>query len=203
MNCIALEQVPVEDKSMEDITTLLSAAADGDTEAAHKLMPRIYDELKRIASSKMSHEQVGHSLDATALVHEAYIRLIGNDGSYKWDNRAHFFASAAEAMRRILVENARRKSRMKRGGQHKRVDLAGCNIYVSAPHADVLATHEALDRLELEDELGAKIVKLRFFAGFSVEEAANTLGLSRAAGFRHWKFSRAWLQRELSLTTDD
>lgn len=182
---------------MKDITTILSAAADGDPSAARELLPLVYEQLRRLANQKMSHEQAGQTLNATALVHEAYMRLVGPDGGPNWDNRGHFFAAAAEAMRRILVENARRKSRHKHGGGRNRVELDKCDISITAKPEEVLAVNESLDRLALEDKLSAEIVKLRYFAGLSVEEAANALELSRANAYRHWKFARAWLQCEL------
>ncbi len=179
---------------MKDITTIMSAAAEGDPEAARELLPLVYEELRRLANQKMTREQAGQTLNATALVHEAYMRLVGPDGGPNWDNRGHFFAAAAESMRRILVENARRKSRHKHGGGRNRVDLEDCEISVTAKPHEVLAVHEALDRLAEEDSVGAELVKLRYFAGLSVEEAGNALNLSRANAYRVWKFSRAWLQ---------
>ena len=188
---------------MKDITTILSAAADGDSGAASKLLPMVYEELRRLANQKMSHERPGQTLNATALVHEAYIRLLGPDGGPNWDNRGHFFAAAAEAMRRILVENARRKSRQKHGGGRNRVELEKCEISMTAKPHEVLAVNEAMDRLAEEDETGAEIVKLRYFAGLSVEEAGKALDLSRANAYRHWKFARAWLQCELQDSPDE
>ena len=182
---------------MKDITTILSAAAEGDSGAASQLLPLVYEELRQLANQKMSREKAGQTLNATALVHEAYMRLVGPDGGPNWDNRGHFFAAAAEAMRRILVENARRKSRHKHGGGRHRVELEKCDISMTAKPHEVLAVNEAVDRLAEEDELAAEIVKLRYFAGLSVEEAGNALELSRANAYRHWKFARAWLQFEL------
>ena len=203
--------VSVEEPSaMKDITTILSAAAEGDSGAARELLPLVYEELRRLANKKMDREKAGQTLNATALVHEAYMRLVGPDGGPNWDNRGHFFAAAAEAMRRILVENARRKGRIKHGGGRNRVDLEKCEISMTAKPHEVLAVNEALERLAAEDQVGAEIVKLRYFAGLSVEQAAHALELSRANAYRHWKFARAWLQCELkdelpeqSESTDD
>lgn len=183
---------------MNDLTRILAAAAAGDSNAAAELLPRVYQELKRMAAAKMRREKAGHTLDATALVHEAYLRLLDNQTAPSFDNRAHFFATAAEAMRRILVENARRKSRLKHGGNYQRVELTSPQVSPGADPGEVLAIHEALDRLAAEDDLGAQIVKLRYFAGLSVEEAGEALGLSRASAYRHWKYARAWLQCELA-----
>jgi RNA polymerase sigma factor (TIGR02999 family) len=195
---MSISDVQFEEPSqMKDITTILSAAAEGDSGAAGELLPLVYEELRRLASQKMAREKAGQTLNATALVHEAYMRLVGPDGGPNWDNRGHFFAAAAESMRRILVENARKKSRHKHGGGRNRVDLEKCDVSLNAKPHEVLAVHEALDRLTIEDETGAEIVKLRYFAGLSVEEAGNALELSRANAYRHWKFARAWLQCEL------
>lgn len=183
---------------MKDITTILSAAADGDPSAARELLPLVYHELRQLAGHKISREKGGHTLNATALVHEAYMRLVGPDGGPAWENRGHFFAAAAEAMRRILVESARRKSRLKHGGDRERVELEDCEISMTAEPHEVLAVDEALERLAAEDNMGAEMVKLRYFAGLSVEEAGKALGLSRASAYRHWTFARAWLQCDLS-----
>lgn len=182
---------------MSEVTRILSAAADGDPSAARELLPLVYDELRQLAARKMAHEQPGQTLDATALVHEAYLRLVGSDGEAQWDNRGHFFAAAAEAMRRVLVENARRKTRLKHGGDRRRVEIEKCQISMVAKPHEVLAIDEALDRLREEDETAAEIVKLRYFVGLSIEEAAGAIGLSRANAYRHWSFARAWLQCEL------
>ena len=185
-----------------DLTKMISAARVGDLTAANELLEHVYAELKRIANSKMVNERVGHSLNATALVHEAYMRMVGREGQHNWKNRAHFFAVAAESMRRILVENARRRTRLKRGGEFVRVELSAHDESVSAKPEDVLAIDDAIGKLADEDKIGAEIVKLRYFAGLSVEEAAEALGLSRAKAYRHWKFTRAWLQCELSEDDD-
>ena len=181
----------------KDLANIMSAAADGDSGAAQELLPLVYEELRRLANQKMAREKTGQTLNATALVHEAYMRLVGPNSGPHWDNRGHFFAAAVESMRRILVENARRKARYKHGGERNRVDLDNCDIAMTAKPHEVLAINEALDRLSEEDQLAGEIVKLRYFAGLSVEEAGKALELSRANAYRHWKFARAWLQVEL------
>ena len=182
---------------MSDVTKLLAAAADGDPSATNQLLPLVYRELRQLAAQKMAMEQPGQTLDATALVHEAYLRLVGSDAAAQWENRGHFFAAAAEAMRRVLVENARRKSRLKHGGERLRVEIDKCDISMIAKPHEVLVIDEALDRLGEEDATAAELIKLRYFAGLSVEEAAGAIGLSRANAYRYWKFARAWLQCEL------
>jgi RNA polymerase sigma factor (TIGR02999 family) len=177
---------------MTDVSRLLEAAASGDEQAASKLLPLVYDELRKLAAAKMANEKRGQTLDATALVHEAYLRLVGN-GSPQFANRAHFFAAAAEAMRRILIENARRKQRDKRGGDRDRVDFEVITISAAGPDLDLLALDEALDALAAEDTRKASLVKLRFFAGLSIEEAADALGIARATASRDWTYARAWL----------
>ena len=179
------------------ITTILSAAADGDSGIASQLLPLVYEELRQLANQKMSREKAGQTLNATALVHEAYMRLVGPDGGPNWDNRGHFFAAAAESMRRILVENARRKSRHKHGGGRHRVELEKCDISMTAKPHEVLAVNEAVDRLAEEDELAAEMVKLRLFRRVVRRGSRKCLELSRANAYRHWKFARAWLQVEL------
>jgi RNA polymerase sigma factor (TIGR02999 family) len=189
---------------MSDVTRILSAIEQGDPHAAEQLLPLVYDELRRLAAAKLSHEQPGQTLETTALVHEAYIRLVtggaasGPPAERWWTGRQHFFAVAAEAMRHILVDNARRKRRAKHGGGLRRVEL---DDQLPAPPAepdDLLALDEALSKLAVEDPGAAAVVKLRYFAGLSVEEAAETLGISRATAYRHWTFARAWLLEELS-----
>lgn len=181
-----------------DITKMIEAARQGDPIATNDLLPLVYEELKRIARCKMTSERIDHSLNATALVHEAYVRMVGKEKEQNWQNRAHFFAVAAESMRRILVDSARHRSRQKRGGGFKQVELALQDEILMAEPQDVLAISDALEKLSTEDETGAEIVKLRYFTGLSVEEAADALGLARATAYRHWKFSRAWLQCELA-----
>ena len=175
---------------MYDVTELLNAIGQGDAHAADRLMPLVYDALRRLAARKLGREKPGQTLDATALVHEAYLRLVG-DRVVAWDGRGHFFAAAAEAMRRILVENARRKGRVKHGGGRRRVPLG--EVAAGAPSDDLLALDEALSQLAAEDPVKARLVELRFFGGLSVEEAARCLGISRATADRYWAFARAWL----------
>ena len=182
----------------EDVTRLLGAAAAGDRRAAADLLPLVYDELRRLAASRLAREAPGHTLQPTALVHEAYLRLVGGAaGDAGWDGRGHFFAAAAEAMRRILVEAARRKTRAKHGGELRRVALGPDDVPVRPPPEDILALDEALTRLAAEDPPAARVVELHFFAGLSVEEAADALGVSRATAYRHWSYARAWLRVEV------
>jgi len=181
---------------MTDVTRILSAIERGDIQAADKLLPLLYEELRFLAAQKLSHELPGQTLQATALVHEAYIRLIGSE-SQNWDNRGHFFKAAAEAMRRILIENARRKKSLKRGGEHRRVDLEGAEAPAQPRSDELIALDEALTMLANEDPVKADLVKLRFFAGLSIDQAAKVLGMSRATAIRHWSFARAWLFHQL------
>jgi RNA polymerase sigma factor (TIGR02999 family) len=182
-----------------DVTHILQAMAAGDRVAAEQLLPLVYDELRRLAARHMAAEKPGQTLNATALVHEAYLRLLGSaeGDEKKWDGRGHFFAAAAAAMRRILVENARRKSRVKHGGELDRVPLEE-NVCVSEPTSDVLvALDEALTRFAVEEPTAAKVVELRSFTGLSIDEAADVLGISRATANRHWAYAKAWLRCEL------
>jgi RNA polymerase sigma factor (TIGR02999 family) len=184
---------------MTDVTHLLEAAAQGDAQAAAQLLPLVYDELRRLAAQKLSHEKPGQTLDATALVHEAYLRLVargpadGRGDEPRWQGRVHFLAAAAEAMRRVLIDNARRKQRQRHGGDRQRVALPDIPA-ANQPPDDLLALDEALTRLAAEDPEAAAVVKLRFYAGRSVEEAADALGISRAQAYRHWTYARAWLR---------
>ena len=181
-----------------EVTSLLTQWAKGNRQALDDLTPLVYKELRQLAASNLRKERQGHTLQPTALVHEAYVRLVGHSPDQRWDHRGHFFAAAAEAMRHILVDNARRKRRDKHGGGRRRVEL---NDEIPAPPAsddDLLALDEALDKLSALDAEAASVVKLRYFAGLSVEEAAETLGMSRASAYRHWTFARAWLLQELS-----
>ncbi len=182
---------------MTDVTRILSAIDQGDTQAAEQLLPLVYDQLRKLAAQKMAQEKPGQTLQATALVNEAYIRLVGCEDQ-KWDSRGHFFAAAAEAMRRILVENARRKRTEKRGGRQRRYNLLEQDLVTQPPSDDLLALDEALSRLSDEEPEMAELVKLRYFAGLSVEQAAQSLGISARTVKRHWAFARAWLLRELS-----
>jgi RNA polymerase sigma factor (TIGR02999 family) len=183
---------------MQDVSRILNALAGGDARAAGELLPLVYAELRRLAARELAGERPGQTLQPTALVHEAYLRLVGKDGTGpRWEGRGHFFAAAAEAMRRILVETARRKGRLKRGGGHRRVDLRDVQAVAATPPEDLLALDEALTQLAAEDARKAELVKLRFFAGLSVEEAARCLGVSRATADRHWAYARAWLYDRL------
>jgi RNA polymerase sigma factor (TIGR02999 family) len=188
---------------MSEVTNILSAIEQGDVSAAAQLLPLVYSELRHLAASQLAHERPGQTLDATGLVHEAYLRLVGNPGRQAggderhWCGRRHFFAAAAEAMRRILIDNARRKRRPKHGGGRQRVDLDAASPLVAAPAKDLLAIDEALARLEKEDPLKAELVKLRFFAGLTMPEAAQALSISLATAERYWAYARTWLYAEL------
>jgi len=181
---------------MSDVTRILNAIERGDAKATDELLPLVYEELRLLAAQKLSHESPGQTLQATALVHEAYLRLVG-DEPQTWENRGHFFAAAAEAMRRILVENARRKKSTKHGGGHSCIDPDAVETAAQTPSDDLVALDEALTRLGEEDPTKATLVTLRFFAGLSIDQAAEALGISRATAIRHWSFARAWLFREL------
>jgi RNA polymerase sigma factor (TIGR02999 family) len=178
---------------MSDVTRLLDAAVAGDRRAATDLLPLVYDELRKLAAARVAAEAPGQTLDATALVHEAYLRLVGDQ---QFDGRGHFFAAAAEAMRRILVESARRKGRVRHGGNRRRVELT--DLPATAPPDELLALDEALDRLAERDPTRANVVKLRFFAGLTVPEVAAALSISVATAERHWAFARTWLFAELN-----
>ena len=178
---------------MNDVTRILSAIEQGDPKAAEELLPLVYDELRRLAAQQLAQEKPGQTLQATALVHEAYLRLVDGPEPVLWDDRRHFFAAAAESMRRILVENARRKNRLKRGGGLQRVALQEGDCVDRARDEDVLALDEALSRMEAEDPVKADLVKLRFFAGLTMDEAAAALDISRATASRYWLYARAWL----------
>jgi RNA polymerase sigma factor (TIGR02999 family) len=180
---------------MEEVTRLLDAAQAGDTRAAADLLPLVYDELRKLAGQRLNQEKPGQTLQGTALVHEAYLRLVGPGNAQGFSGRGHFFAAAAEAMRRILVENARRKKRRRHGGDHQRVDLDDVE---AADRADeLLELDDALSRLAEEDPSAADVAKLHIFAGMSIEEAADALNHSRATAYRHWNYARAWLRCEM------
>ena len=183
---------------MGDVTRILNAIEDGEPQAADRLLPIVYDELRRLAAQKMIQEAPGQTLQATALVHEAYLRLVEGAPTQPWNSRGHFFAAAAEAMRRILIENARHKLRVKHGGGRKRVDLdEACRLELPDLD-DLLALDEALTRLAASDPPRAEVVKLRFFAGLTMPEIALALGISLATAERYWKFARIWLYAELT-----
>ena len=180
---------------MNDVTRILSDLAQGDAHAAGQLLPLVYEELRKLAAARMAEEAPGNTLNATALVHEAYLRLVGSADEARWDNRGHFFAAAAEAMRRILVDHARRKAAARHGGGGARLELEPDLAAAPEPREDLLALDEALDRLAAEDPLKANLVKLRYFAGLTLPDAAAALGLSERTAGRHWAFARAWLRR--------
>ena len=183
---------------MTEVTRVLSAIEQGDTHAAELLLPLVYDELRRLASEKMLQERPGQTLQATALVHEAYVRLVEVENALHWNSRGHFFAAAAEAMRRILVENARRKRGKKHGGEYQRVNLEAALTYAPEPAEDLLSLNDALDRLSQEDPKKAELVKLRYFTGLSVQESADVLGISRATADRYWAYAKVWLYCAIS-----
>jgi RNA polymerase sigma factor (TIGR02999 family) len=182
---------------MSEVTRILSAIEQGDPHAAAQLLPLVYDELRKLAAQKLVQEKPGQTLQATALVHEAYLRLVGNGEEPRWDNRRHFFAAAAEAMRRILVENARRKQADKHGGGRQRRDLDAEALVAPQANVDLLALDAALNRLAQLDPLKAKLVELRYFAGLTGDQAAAALGMSASNADRLWVYTRAWLRREL------
>jgi RNA polymerase sigma factor (TIGR02999 family) len=180
---------------MSEVTRILNAIDGGDVHAAKRLLALVYDDLRQLAQQRLAKEKPGQTLQATALVHEAYLRLIGGQNSQHWDGRGHFFAAAAEAMRRILVENARRKHRIKHGGNRQRVELSDGDLAVLPDGSEeLLALDAALMKLALEDPKASELVKLRFFTGLSIEQAGEMLGWSRAAAYRNWDFAKAWLR---------
>ena len=181
---------------MTDVTQILSQIEDGDPSAAEQLLPLVYDELRKLAAAKLANEKPGQTLQATALVHDAYIRLVDVEKAQQWNSRGHFFGAAAEAMRRILVDYARRKKAEKHGGNYQRVELENVPLAQIAPD-DLIQLDETLEQLALEDSLGAKLVELRCFAGLSAEEGAAALQISAATAYRHWAFARAWLQSQM------
>jgi RNA polymerase sigma factor (TIGR02999 family) len=183
---------------MNDVTRILSAVEQGDPHAAAELLPLVYDELRQLAAQKLASEKPGQTLQATALVHEAYLRLVDTDAMQRWDSRGHFFAAAAEAMRRILVESARRRASGKRGGHLRRVDFDAAEAPAELPADDLLALDDALDLLAREDAVKAELVMLRCFAGLSHQEAAAALGLSRATADRYWAYAKSWLYCKLN-----
>lgn len=182
---------------MSDVTRILFAIEQGDARAVDKLLPVVYDELRLLAAQKLSQERPGQTLQATALVHEAYIRLVGAEGQ-NWSSRGHFFAAAAEAMRRILIDNARRKQRRKHGGDRQRVGLDDADIAIEEPSTNLIALDEALTKLANEDRVVADLVKMRYFAGLTLSQAAEIIGVSRRTADRYWAYARAWLYQEIT-----
>jgi RNA polymerase sigma factor (TIGR02999 family) len=182
---------------MTDVTRILQAIEQGDPGAAERLLPLVYDELRKLAAQRLAQEKPGQTLQATALVHDAYLRLVDVAKVQQWNGRGHFFGAAAEAMRRILVENARNKKRMKRGGDRKRIELDDPRLSYAEPVDELIDVDEALELLAREDPQAAQLVKLRYFAGLSVEDAAEIVGFSRSTAYEHWAYARAWLHRRL------
>lgn len=184
---------------MSDVTRILSAIEQGDPKASEQLLPLVYEELRKLASQRLAQEKPGQTLQATALVHEAYLRMMGPRGREKlWDNRAHFFAAAAESMRRILVDIARRKKAGIHGGGHQRFELEEAELLSQASPERIIALDEALTKLAEEDAVAAELVKTRLFTGLSIEESAAARGLTRATAYRHWTYARAWLRAEMA-----
>ncbi len=182
---------------MSEVTQILAALEQGDAQAAEQLLPLVYEELRKLAAAKLAQEKPGQTLESTALVHEAYLRLVDVKEAQQWSSRGHFFAAAAEAMRRILIENARRKKAEKRGGRQARVSLDSAALVSVAPPDEILALDDALQKLEQHDPVAGKLVKLRYYAGLPLDQAAETLGISSATAYRHWTFGRAWLHGQL------
>jgi RNA polymerase sigma factor (TIGR02999 family) len=182
---------------MREVTYILSAIERGDPSAAEQLLPLVYDELRKLAAQKLAQEKPGQTLQATALVHEAYLRLVGAEQGGSWDNRGHFFAAAAEAMRRILIDRAREKRAEKRGGDRRRLDIDAIDLATTAGPDELLALDEALAKLARDDPAAARLVELRYFAGLTVDEAGKALGISTATAYRHWNYARARLHAEL------
>ena len=183
---------------MNDVTQILSRIESGDPTAAEQLLPIVYDELRKLAAHRLSQEKPGQTLQATALVHEAYLRLVDGDGELRWNSRGHFFGAAAEAMRRILIESARRKQQPARGGDRQRISLDAMPMADDAPPDELLALDDSLRRLEDQDPLAAKLVKLRYFVGMTMSEAAEALDISLRTAERNWTYARTWLHRDLS-----
>ena len=182
---------------MSDVTRILSAIEQGDPHAAEQLLPLVYDELRQLAAQKLAQEKPGQTLQATALVHEAYLRLVGTDRVQRWDSRGHFFAAAAQAMRRILLNQARDKKRLKRGGERRRVDLDQVEIALDTDDEQMIAIDDALTQLAAEDPGAAQLVNLRFFAGLTLKDAADSMGLAFRTAERQWAYARAWLYARL------
>ena len=187
---------------MSDVTRILSQIESGDAAAADQLLPLVYDELRMLAARKLAQEKPGQTLQATALVHEAYLRLLGTQPDKPWTHRGHFFLAAAEAMRRILIDQARRKGRQKRGGDHNRIELDAANVAIAEPAENLLALNEALSQFEQESPRKAELVKLRYFAGLTVEQAAELLGISSSTADNYWAYARSWLRIKLTDSDD-
>ena len=198
--CFRLGEASYYDDSMSNITQILSAIENGDAHAADELLPLVYDELRKLAAAKLANEKPGQTIQATALVHEAWMRLLGSDAEIHWNGRGHFFGAAAKAMQRILVENARRKKSQKAGGDFQRVHLSQVidEVQGSARELDVLDVDEALQKLEAHDPRKAELVRLRFFAGLTLSEAARALGVSGSTADNDWAYAKAWLRVEMS-----
>ena len=187
---------------MTDVTRILSAIEQGDPSASGQLLPLVYDELRKLAAAKLANEKPGRTLQATALVHEAYLRLVDVEQAKRWDSRGHFFAAAAEAMRRILVGNARRKKTRKRGGDVERVDVDLDRLAVTTDDDRLIELDEALAKFSQIEPVKSELVKLRYFAGLSIKEAAELLGIATATADRYWAYARAWIQQEMAAATD-
>ncbi len=183
---------------MNEVPQILAALQQGDPRAAEQLLPLVYGELRRLAAQKLTQEKPGQTLEPTALVHEAYLRLLGGEPDRGWDSRGHFFAAAAEAMRRILVENARRKKRLKHGGDREQVDLETVDLPTRLDSDELLALDEALERLRGHDPVKARLVTLRYFGGMTLEQVAEVLDISRVTAHRYWIFARAWLHQQIT-----
>lgn len=182
---------------MSDVTQILDQISAGNASASEQLLPLVYEELRKLAAARVAKENPGQSLQATALVHEAYMRLVDRGDNREWDSRGHFFAAAAEAMRRILIDEARKKAAVKRGGNLRRVDLDSSELASSVSPEAILMIDEAIDRLAADEPVAAELVKLRYFAGLSIDDAAKALGISTRSAYRQWTYARAWLCKEL------
>lgn len=183
---------------MSNVTRILSAIEQGDPSASEQLLPHVYAELRKLASQKLSQEKGGQTLQATALVHEAYLRLVDVDKAQHWISRGHFFAAAAEAIRRILIENARRKKRIKHGGELNRVDIDLADLPTNMSNNELIALDVALQKLQEEDPVKARLVTLRYFGGMTIEQASEVLGISRVTAHRYWQYARAWLHQQVT-----
>jgi RNA polymerase sigma factor (TIGR02999 family) len=196
-----METLLLRFRLVSDVTRILDRVQQGDAKAREELLPLVYEELRKLATHRMAREDAGHTLQPTALVHEAWLRLV-REGERTWQSRAQFFAAAAEAMRRILIERARRKHALKRGGGAERIDLDRVDIALEGDIDTLIRVNEALEKLAVEDSQAAEVVKLRFFAGLNYIEAAETMGISESSAKRCWTFARVWLYRELSRPTE-